>query len=840
MIADGDLADMNNATRAGRHIRRSTLVTALLASTALASLQAIPALAQATPAASMTITIPAQPLSSALIAFSRQTQLEIFVPSSLAAGKRAAAVSGALSPEAALQRLLAGTGLTYRFTGARSITVEAVPRAAAVGAAPAGSIALGEVVVEGPRSAGLPPPTGTVGQPPVPYAGGQVGTGTRVGLLGNRSVLTTPFNVTGYTAKLIQDQQARSLADVVQNDPSVRNDAPPFSERDSFFIRGFSVVNLDTAFDGLAYIANPRRSVVEGIERVEILKGPTALLNGGVSRIGGTINLIPKRAFDDPLTRVTTTYLSDAQLWTHLDLGRRFGESKEWGVRFNGSYRKGDTPLDKNAIEVGNASLGLDYRGDRFRASLDLAHSTQNVTAPTSLFNAAAPNIAIPRAPNGRRNTSSSLEYNDSRYNMAAGRVEFDLLPDTTIYAAAGASRYREDFLSSSYQITNLDGRATNSLAIMPLELQGYSGEVGLRSKFQTGFIDHQVNISASQSINENYSRGFFPPALPTFQTNIYAPTHLPRDSVNTFGFPRSSRQPLFTSLMLRSVAVADTLSVAGDRIQVTVGGRYQDIGVKSYVTRPVPTQGALASRYQEGRFSPAIAALVRPTDKLSVYANYIEGLTEGPSAPATAINSSEVFAPVVNKQTEVGVKYDFGTVAVTASLFEIRQPNAFTDPGTNRFSVSGLQVNRGAEFTVFGEPFEGVRLLGGVTFMDAELANTAGGQFDGKTAPGIPTTAINLYGEYDLPWVRGLTVTGRMIYTSKMFYNQANTQSVPDWTRFDLGLRYAFTGPAGKPVVLRAAVENVFDRTYWASAARGFLAVGAPRTYVVSAQVDF
>jgi iron complex outermembrane receptor protein len=826
---------MKSRNKAGQQAVRPALIATLLAGTALGSFATQPVLAQAPAAVSATIDIPAQALSSALIAFSRQTRIEIFVPSSLAAGKRSAAVSGTHSPEAALQRLLAGTGLTYRFTGARSVAVEA---RATVGAAPAGAIPLDEVVVEGAQ--GLPPPTGTIGQPPAPYAGGQVATGTRLGFFGNRSVLTTPFNVTGYTAKLIQDQQARSLADVVQNDPSVRNDAPPFSERDSFFIRGFSVVNLDTAFDGLAYIANPRRSVVEGIERVEILKGPTALLNGGIARIGGTINLIPKRAFDEPLTRVTTTYLSDAQLWTHVDLGRRFGPSKEWGVRFNGSYRKGDTPLDKNAIEVGNLSLGLDYRGDRFRASLDLAHSTQNVTAPTSLFNAAAPNIAIPRAPNGRRNSSGSIEYNDSRYNMAAGRVEFDLTPDTTLYAAAGASRYREDFLTSSYQITNADGRATNTLAIMPLELQGYSGEVGLRSKFQTGFIDHQINISASQSINENYSRGFFPPALPTYQTNIYAPVHLPRESVSTFGFPRSSRQPLFTSLMLRSVAIADTLSVAGDRAQLTVGGRYQDIAVKSYVTRPVPTQGMLASTYKEGRFSPAIAAVVRPTDKLSIYANYIEGLTEGPSAPATAVNANQVFAPVVNKQTEVGVKYDFGTVAVTASLFEIRQPNAYTDPATNRFSVSGLQVNRGAEFTVFGEPFEGVRLLGGVTFMDAELADTAGGRFNGKTAPGIPTTAINLYGEYDLPWVRGLTVTGRMIYTSKMFYDQANTQSVPDWTRFDFGLRYAFTGPAGKPVVLRASVENAFDRTYWASAARGFLAVGAPRTYVLSAQVDF
>ena len=155
---------------------------------------------------------------------------------------------------------------------------------------------------------------------------------------------------------------------------------------------------------------------------------------------------------------------------------------------------------------------------------------------------------------------------------------------------------------------------------------------------------------------------------------------------------------------------------------------------------------------------------------------------------------------------------------------------------------MSGLQRNRGAEFTVFGEPVAGIRLLGGIAFIDAELVRTLGGQFDGNAAPGVPDMAINLYGEYDLPpWLApGLTLTGRAIHTSRQFYNQANTQSVPDWTRFDAGLRYAFEGVSGKPVVLRATVENLFDDSYWASAARGFLAVGAPRTVIVSASVDF
>lgn len=712
-----------------------------------------------------------------------------------------------------------------------------------------GAVALDDILVEGSGQGKAPPPTGTIGQPPAPYAGGQVGSGTRLGILGNRSTLETPFSATGFTEKLNRDQQSQTIGDVVLNDPSVRNDAPPFSERDSFFIRGFSVTNLDVFFDGLPYITNARRHFLEGVERVEILKGPSTLINGGLGRVGGTINLVPKRAADEPLTRVTTSYRSDLQLGTHVDVGRRFGPDQAWGLRFNGSYRNGDTALDRNKAEVGVAALGLDYRSDQFRAALDLNHSTQNIESPTSLFNTAAPGIDIPRAPNGRKNTANSFDYIDSTYNMAAGRMEFDLAPETTLYMAGGASRYREDFLTSSYQIINEDGDALATLAIQPQQIQGFSGEVGLRSKFETGFIGHRLNISASRALNENYRGGFVPPALPTrYPTNIYDPIRLPSGSVDTSGFARSSDLPLFADLLLTSYAISDTLSFAEDRFQLTLGGRYQELRSRGFNTRP--DRGEIGNRTffnEDDRFSPAIAALMRVTENFSIYANYVEALTEGPVAPgttATVTNAGEIFPATVNKQKEIGVKYDFGSFGVTAALFEIRQPNGFVTPALvpdlpGTFGVDGLQVNRGVEVSVFGEPFQGVRLLGGITFLDAELDKTGGG-FDGNSVPGVPKTAINLYGEYDLPWVAGLTATGRMIYAGKTYYDQRNTQKVDDWTRVDLGLRYAFTGPADKPVVVRANVLNVFDEAYWSSSARGFLATGAPRTFTLSAAVDF
>ncbi|MGT2446906.1 TonB-dependent receptor (plasmid) [Ensifer adhaerens] len=707
-----------------------------------------------------------------------------------------------------------------------------------------GATQLAPIVAVG-QAGGQPPETGTIGQPSAPYAGGQMATGARLGALGNRPVKETPFSVTSYTDKLIRDQQARTVADVTLNDPSVRMDAPAFSERDSFFIRGFSVTNLDTAYDGLFYITNPRRSPLEGIERVEVLKGPSALVNGGVGRVGGTINLVPKRATDEPLTRLTTTYMSDSQLWSHLDVGRRFGPEGEWGVRFNGSYRGGDTALDHNENEIGVLSLGLDYRGDRVRASLDLNHSKQNINAPASLFNAAAPGIKIPEAPDGRINTSNPFEYHDSEHNMVAGRVEFDVLENTTVYAAGGISRYREDFLSTSYTIQNPNGDALAEFGYNPQEIQGVSGEVGLRSEFDTGPVSHQLSVSVSRALNEN-NRGYFHPGrlgFRSYMTNIYNPIYVPSDWVNTGGLPRSNDLHAFSDLLATSVAISDTLSFAEDRFQLTVGGRYQEMRVRGYNTRPgaVPL-GQQTYYYEEGRFSPAVAALVNVTDSFSVYGNYVEALTEGPSAPSNALNSDQIFPPVVSKQKEIGFKYDLGEVMLGAALFEIRQPNGLTTGGV--FAVDGLQVNRGIELSAYGEPVDGVRLLGGITFMDAKLDKAensrTGERFDGNRVPGVPTTAISLYGEYDTPWVEDLTLTGRLVYTGSTYYDQRNTQKVSDWTRVDLGARYSFERENAKPVEIRATVQNVFDENYWASSARGFLAAGAPRTFMVSTAFEF
>jgi iron complex outermembrane receptor protein len=198
------------------------------------------------------------------------------------------------------------------------------------------------------------------------------------------------------------------------------------------------------------------------------------------------------------------------------------------------------------------------------------------------------------------------------------------------------------------------------------------------------------------------------------------------------------------------------------------------------------------------------------------------------------------MFPPVRSKQVEVGVKRDFGRFAATVSAFQIRQPSGFTDTATQVYGIAGEQRNRGMEVNVFGEPLRGVRVLGGVTFMRGILTRTAGGTFDGNKAIGVPNTQFNLGAEWDPSLLPGFTLTGRLIHTSSQYYNAANTQGIPSWTRLDLGARYR-TKAAGMPVTIRASIENSLDKDNWAAASSSFgLARGAPRTFLLSSTFDF
>lgn len=148
-----------------------------------------------------------------------------------------------------------------------------------------------------------------------------------------------------------------------------------------------------------------------------------------------------------------------------------------------------------------------------------------------------------------------------------------------------------------------------------------------------------------------------------------------------------------------------------------------------------------------------------------------------------------------------------------------------------NSYSVTTeCSENRGMELTVNGEIIKGLRFNGGLTLIDADLKRTAGGTNNGHTAIGIPNYTINGNLEYDLPFLKGATVIGRVVNTGKQMVNVENTAHLPVWTRFDLAARYTFAA-YGKPLTLRFGVDNLANTRFWSSAFNGYLLEGLPRT---------
>lgn len=157
-------------------------------------------------------------------------------------------------------------------------------------------------------------------------------------------------------------------------------------------------------------------------------------------------------------------------------------------------------------------------------------------------------------------------------------------------------------------------------------------------------------------------------------------------------------------------------------------------------------------------------------------------------------------------------------------------------------YGLTGEVRNRGIEASVFGQPLEMLRVIGGITWLDSEYSTGGIGLPQGNSPIGTPDLQANVNVEWDLP-VEGLTLEGRAMYTASQYADTANALKLDSWTRFDIGARYA-TQLAGRPFNLRARIDNVTNENDWISAGgypfQGYMVLGAPRTFVLSASVDF
>jgi iron complex outermembrane receptor protein len=691
----------------------------------------------------------------------------------------------------------------------------------------------------------------------------KVTSGGNVGVFGTKAAEDIPFNIRSYNEALILNQQPDSLGEVLENDPTIRTALGFGIAGEVFVIRGFDLSSDDVGFDGL-YGITPRQIVApELVSSVQVINGASAFLNGaapGGSGIGGSVNILPKKAERDVI-RATLGYTSASHISGAVDVARRFGANDEWGLRINGSARRGDIAIDDEFHSSYVLGATLDYNNGPLRAALNLNYQRLNQKYWRGQVGVGA---VIPRVPNADTNYSQPWSQILTKDYFGTFSLEYDLSDAAMVYAKVGARDGREDQTTASITVGDaVTGAATGAGSYVPREDNNESATAGIRIKLEGGGMSHEINAGVARSWQVN--RNAYDFDFVGYATNLYDPIVAPRPAPNQFvGGDLDNVFPISRN-RLSSVFFSDTLGLWDDRILITAGVRLQEIKTKGYayndstVFDPVPfAAGDQTSGYKESAATPVLGLVIKPANGLSLYANRIEGLVAGSAAPATydddglpgtpplrVLNGGAVLPPVKSKQYEVGGKLNFGRFNAGLALFQIDKPNSFVDPVTIVYGNYGTQRNKGVEITLDGEPVDGLRIISGLTILDAKLRRTEGGLNEGNDVVGVPEMLANANVEWDLPFLPELTLVGRIVYTGKQAVDQANTLELDSWTRFDLGARYvALLGDT--PLTLRFNVDNVADKRYWATAYNAFSAFGSrllqggPRTFKASASIEF
>jgi len=668
-----------------------------------------------------------------------------------------------------------------------------------------------------------------LGEAPPARTGGQVASGARMGILGNTEVMDTPFSVTSYTGQTIEDRHAQSMVDLLAADPSVRQSGPRTHVSENLRIRGYSVGSSSYAVGGMFGLSPGFRTYLEPFERVEVIKGPSAALFGMSpgGTIGGVINLVPKRAQSTPLRKVTVMAAQDSTLGLHLDVGKRFVDDTI-GVRINLMQREGDTAMDWQSTRRKLASLGTDFHQGRFSASLDVIHNLDDVNNITRPFNIPGSMTRLPRAPHGKNAYSGGGDYETLDRTWVA-RMEYRLTGQLTAYLGYGEHRFRTDGILIYPSFLNTAGDYSYTMRQWKQADDNRSMQAGLRGFAQSGGITHQFALDWS-AMDRNGSS-----VVPNFGSgtlNIYLPA-----SARRIPRPTRSRVPTTpsTSTELESLALADTLGFADDRVLLSLGVRRQNVFSKSHSS---------GRKYDKSADTPFVGVVYKVAPFASLYASYVEGLQQGGTAgnDPRYSNPGEQLSPYVAKQKEVGLKLDFDEWMATLAVYELTRPLAGDDkavssppiPGEVTYKIIGQERSRGLELATAGQILPDVRLLGGATFSRALIDKSPDANLEGKKLAGVAPFQANLGAEWDA--LAGLTFILNGMYTDRVPSRNDNGLHAPGWKTFDGGLRYRFRQSGEKSGVLRLNVHNLTNERYWGGTGSY---LGAPRTWSLSLSAD-
>ena len=665
------------------------------------------------------------------------------------------------------------------------------------------------------------------------YADGKLAKEAKLGALGNKSVIDTPFSVTTYTAKTISDNQAATVSEVLKNDPSIRETTNSGHLNENIQIRGFSVGFGDYNMNGLYGMAPTGRIPTDIIDSVTVLKGPNALVAGmaPAGSVGGVVMAQTKRANQD-LTRVSASYEDDGYYKSGFDVARRLGNNKEFGVRVGGSYGQGEHIIDGMDDTNSTGVVALDYTTDKLKLNFD-AYAVRDKRDNGSPVMVSMGTIKqVIAAPSGDSNFFPNIHgEQSSQYLGASGEYKFS--PDLKVFGGAGYTEkeYSGHIFGTRMIVQNATtGAASSQYYRVGYQEHAVAANLGLEGKFDTGAIQHTLGLRA-----DYLTRNYWQHSAATsnaFDTNLYDPIVDASEQMPT-SYPTIVP---YADNRYVSYTLTDQMSMLDDKLQVILGARYQDIDTKNLYKK---------TKYSSDKISPSLGLVVKPFgEDLSFYASYVEGLSEGVTVSdityPTATNKGETLAPYQTKQYELGTKYQVGSWLNTLALYQIEKPEVYQDTVTKAVKDDAETRSRGIEFSTAGQLTEDLSLMANLAYIDAEYVKSGTASQVGNTVIGTPDFTAGLGLDYKIPVVEGMSVNARASYVSEQYLNTDNSLELPDYTILDLGAKYA-TKIGGVNTTFRANVNNLTDEKYWSGVfGSNYAILGAGRTYKLGVTFDF
>lgn len=688
-----------------------------------------------------------------------------------------------------------------------------------------------------------------------------------LGVLGKANAFTAPITVVNYDEQALNNTEARTLVDAVaKKDASVWQFGGESNTLTGLYFRGYQLDARQFSVNGLAGMYGTQGTASVQVGSAQLIKGASTAVNGmdPEGAVSGSVNIETKKAADEGNRKIGLGRFSNNRAQGTFDLGQRFGENKEFGVRANGKLRHGDTPRHGYSEDNKEFAVNADYRGETLRVAFDSIYAKRKTNGGRAriqdIQNAGG---RLFDAPDGKTNLLPAWNWQNTVGETNMLTFEWDAFDNAQITGGIGynKARYYGTLISPTVCGT---GGASSQTATCTTANQYHTGTAKLtdqyfrtlsmnltaRGEFETGPITHNWSTAFDRIIRQRAT--IDGSKAGTNKAEVKANENIEHQLASfTADYPNSWKNSATkdANIKVNSLALSDTLGFADNKYRLTLGGRFQAV---EYTDKKKSQSG------DAKRFSPMLMAAWVPQPDLVVYGNYMEDL-EPADIKDDGTGDTTMAKPRVSRQFEVGVRKNWGDFVTTLNAFQIKRPGywrgntktgtdfaAYKTQGGAKGDEQGMERNRGIEFNAYANLLnKTLRPTLGLMYLQStvkEYPNSRDMLVNGVQVAN-PRVIAKAGVEWDTPFAKGLTLNGNVSYFGKSYQKTQKQYAFPSYTLVDVGARYK-TKLGKNTLTVSSAVENLFNKNYWQVQRglfdRSFAVVGMPRTYWLKAELDF